>query len=122
MFGSQINVALGTQAALAILGELSSAVSAAGTGQSTATLLTTANNVVTTVGAGTGVKLPATPTVSANDWLYVANHGANTLAAYPPSGGKLSNNGANVPALIAPNKSALFYCIDGTNYGAFLSA
>jgi hypothetical protein len=85
-------------------------------------LLAAANNVVTTVGAGAGVRLPASPTVSANDRLHVANHGANTLAVYPPTAGKLSNNTANVPAMIAPNKCADFFCIDGTNYTAILSA
>lgn len=121
-FGSQLNATLGTQAALAVLGELSAGVSAGGTTQAGATLLSTANSIVTTVAAGSGVRLPVTPTVSANDRLHVANHGANTLAVYPPSGGKLSNRTANVPALIAPNKCADFFCIDGTNYSALLGA
>lgn len=120
--GAQLNASLGSQAALAILGSLSASITAGGTNQSTATLLANANNVVTTVAAGSGVRLPATPTVSANDRLHVANHGANALAVYPPTGGKLSNNTANVPALVAPNKCADFFCIDGTNYSAFLSA
>lgn len=120
--GSQLNTAFGTQGALAVLGDLSTAVSAAGTTQGTATLLTTASSLVTTVGAGAGVKLPATPTVSANDRLHVANHGANTLAVYPPSGGKLGTASTNVPALVAPGKCADFFCTDGTNYTALLSA
>lgn len=123
MLGSQLNAAFGdVQVVLAILGDLNTAVSAAGTNQATATLLTASTSIVTTVNAGTGVRLPLTPTVSAKDRLHVANHGANTLAVYPPSGGKLSNNTANVPALIAPNKCADFYSIDGTNYTALLSA
>ena len=123
MLGFELYTALGnSQQALAILGSLSAGVSAAGTVQSTATLLTSANNIVTTVGAGSGVRLPLTPSVSANDRLHVANHGANTLAVYPPSGGKLSNNTANVPAMIAVNKCADFFCIDGTNYTALLGA
>lgn len=121
-FGSQLNTQLGAQAALVILGELSAAVSAAGATQSGATLLTTANNVVTTVAAGTGVRLPLTPTVSANDRIHVANHGANTLAVYPATGGKFGTASAGSPALIAPGKCADFYCIDGLNYTALLSA
>ena len=121
-FGSQLNAWLGSQAALAILGDLTTGATAAGTGQSTAYAITTANTVFTTVGAGTGAKLPVTPTVSAKDRLHVANHGANTLAVYPPTGGKLSNRTANVPALVAPNKSADFLCLDGTNYSALLGA
>lgn len=120
--GAQLNANLGSAAALAVLGSLASSLSAAGTTQATATLLGSANNVVTAVGAGAGVRLPGTPTVSANDRLHVANHGANTLAVYPPTGGKLSNNTANVPALVAPNKCGDFFCIDGTNYTAMLSA
>lgn len=120
-FGSQLNNALGETAALAILGDLAS-LSAAGTTQATATAITTANAVVGTVGAGSGVRLPVTPTVSAKDRLHVANHGLNMLAVYPPSGGKLGTASANVPAMIAPGKSADFMCIDGTNYTALLSA
>lgn len=123
MLGSQLNAAFANESlVLAILGDISTAVSAAGTTQGTATLLSASTSIVTTVGAGAGVKLPITPTVSAKDRLHVANHGANTLAVYPPTGGKLSNGTANVPAMIAPNKCADFLCIDGTNYSAFLGA
>lgn len=120
--GSQLNAQLGSAAALVILGELTTSASGAGTNQSTATAITTANTVFTTVAAGTGGRLPVTPTVSANDRLHVANHGANTLALYPPVGGKLGTASTNVPALIAPGKAADFFCIDGTNYSALLSA
>lgn len=120
--GAELNASLNSQASLAVLGSLSSSITAGGTTQGTATLIGSANNVVTTVAAGSGVRLPATPTVSASDRLHVANNGANTLACYPPSGGQLSGNTANVPALIAPKKSADFFCIDGTNYTAILSA
>jgi Flp pilus assembly secretin CpaC len=120
--GSQLNATVGDQAALAILGELSTAVSAAGTTQATATLLTTATSIVTTVAAGSGVRLPVTPTVSAGDRLHVANHGALTLSVYPPTGGKLSNNTANVPALVAPKKSADFLCLNGTDYSVMLGS
>ncbi len=119
--GSQINAALGSQAALAILGELAS-ISAAGTTQATATAITTAIAIVTTTPFQGGVRLPITPAVSASDRIHVANHGANDLFVYPPVGGKLSNNTANVPARIAQKKSADFLCIDGTNYSAALGA
>jgi hypothetical protein len=120
--GAQLNACLGSQAALAVLGSLSSAVSAAGTTQAGATLLNSANNIVTTAGPGSGVRLPVTPVVSANDRLHVANHGVNALAVYPPVGAKLSNNTTNVPAILAPTKCADFLCIDGTNYVAMLGA
>ena len=121
--GSQLYATTGSaQIALAILGDLALTVSAAGTTQGTATLLSASNSIVTTVGAGSGVRLPVTPTVSAGDRLHVANHGANTLTVYPPTGGKLSNRTANMPALIAPNKSADFLCLNGTDYSALLGA
>jgi Flp pilus assembly secretin CpaC len=119
--GSQLNATLGAQGALAVLGELAS-IAAAGTTQATATAITTAIAIVTTTPFKGGVRLPVTPTVSASDRLHVANHGANDLYVYPPVGGKLSNNTANVPALIAQQKCADFMCIDGTNYTAMLSA
>lgn len=122
MLGSQLNATLGTQAALAILGDLNAAATSAGTTQATAFAITTANTVFTTVAAGSGARLPVTPAVSANDRLHVANHGANTLTVYPPTGGALSSNTVNVPALVAPKKCAEFLCIDGTNYSVSLSA
>jgi len=120
--GAQLNAQLGSQPALAILGDLAAAVSAAGTTSATATLLATANSIVTTCAAGAGVRLPLTPTVSANDRLHVANHRANALAVYPATGGKFGTASAGVPAMIAPGKCADFFCIDGTNYTALLSA
>ena len=121
MLGSQLNVTFqNAQAVLAILGDMDAAAVAAGTTQSDATLLSASSSIVTT-GSG-GVRLPVTPTVSAKDRLHVSNHLATILACYPPSGGKLSNQTANAPAMIAPGKCADFLCIDGTNYSALLGA
>ena len=120
--GSQINSVLGAQAAVVILGDVGDGLSAAGTTQGTATAIVHVSSIFTTVDPGTGGRLPVTPTVSARDRLHVANHGANTLLVYPPSGGKLSNRTANWPAQIPPNKCGDFLCIDGTNYSALLSA
>jgi hypothetical protein len=119
--GLQLNSWFGFQRALAILGEQAT-LAAAGTTQGTATAITTANAIVSTVAAGTGVVLPSTPAVAAKDRIHVANNGANTLAVYPPAGGKLGSAAVNVPALMAPGKCADFYCVDGTNYTALLSA
>jgi hypothetical protein len=119
--GLQLNSWFGFQRALAILGEQAT-LSGAGTTQGTATQITTANAVFATVAVGTGGVLPVSPAVSANYRIHVANNGVNTLAIYPPSGGKLGSASVNVPALIAPGKCADFYCVDGTNYTALLSA
>lgn len=119
-FGSQLNASLGSQGALAVLGDLNAAVVAAGTTQATATAIGTVNSIVTTTGFKAGVRLPVTPTVSANDRLHIANFGANDLAVYPPSGGKLNNNTANVPLILAQKKSADFFCINGTDYSVVI--
>lgn len=60
---------------------VAAAVSAAGTTQATATALTADYNVVTTVGAGSGVVLPATVAGLA---IEVINKGASALLVYPP--------------------------------------
>lgn len=122
MIGAELNASLGSQSALAILGSISASVTAAGTNQGTATLLASANNVVTTVASGTGVRLPASPTVSASDRIYVANNGANSLACFPPSGGAISSNSTDAAVTIAAKKAAEFFCVDGTNYTAVMGA
>ncbi len=121
MFGSQLNQWFGSQRTAVLLGEQAT-LSGAGTNQATATSITTANVIVGTVAFGTGVVLPVTPAVSANDRIHVANNGVNTCAVYPPVGGKFGSAGANVPVLMAPGKCADFYCVDGTNYTALLGA
>jgi len=65
-------------------------ISAAGTNQATATVLTAVTSNVTTVGAGAGVGLPGfvtgTTTNSAGLTITVINNGANPLLIYPPIG------------------------------------
>jgi len=119
--GAQLNQWFGAQRTAVLLGEQAT-ISGAGTNQSTATPITTANAIVATVAAGTGVVLPGASVVGISDRIHVLNKGANTLACYPPSGGAFGTAAANVPAMIAPGKAADFYCIDGTNYSALLSA
>lgn len=121
MLGAQLTQWFGFQRALVLLGDQAT-IAAAGTTQGTATAITTANSIVTTVAAGAGVILPGATVVGAGDRLHVANHGANTLAVYPPSGGKFGVSAANVPALLAVGKCADFYSIDSLNYTANLSA
>ncbi|MCQ8279844.1 hypothetical protein NFI95_15475 [Acetobacteraceae bacterium KSS8] len=57
-------------------------VAAAGTSLSTATLLTSQINFVTSVASGTGVSLPAAPVGSP---ILIRNAGANTLNVFPNS-------------------------------------
>lgn len=123
-FGSQINACAAylPYIAPAILGDVTTGATATGTTQAGAYALTTPTTTFTTVAAGTGARLPVTTTVSAGDELDVGNFGVNTLAVYPPVGGKLNSAAVNVPAMVAVGKTAKFRCLDGTNYMAFLSA
>jgi len=71
----------------------SSAVSAAGTTQGTATAITSDYNVITTAAASSGVILP---TATIGRRIVVVNKGANTVNIYPATGGAIDSLGANV--------------------------
>jgi hypothetical protein len=73
-------------------------IAAAGSSQGDATPITALINVVTTVGVGTGVVLPASSRLFNRR---IVNHGANTLKIYPNSGGTINGLGTNVPITIA---------------------
>ena len=72
---------------------VSSALTAAGSTQGTALLLTRPINDVTTVAASTGVVLPA---ATAGMRIVIRNGGANSLNVYPASGGQINALGTNV--------------------------
>jgi len=91
------------------------AVSAAGTTQGTATLLTTDFNKVTTAALNSGVILPAT-NLNQGDQYIVANHGANALAVYPPTGHSLGTLAANAAATVAVGKFATFIYAGSSNW------
>jgi hypothetical protein len=78
------------------------AVSAAGANQGAATALTVDYNVVTTVAASTGVKLP---TATAGRRIIIVNKGANTLSIYPATGGTIDALSANAAIQVAANGS-----------------
>lgn len=78
------------------------AVSAAGSTQSDATALTVDFNVVTTVAASTGVKLP---TGVAGSRIVIVNKGANTLNIYPVTGATIDALAENAAIQIAANGS-----------------
>jgi hypothetical protein len=73
---------------------ISGSVSAAGTTQGTATLLTTTINNITTVAASSGVVLP-TP-VQAGARMLIRNGGTNILRVYPQTSAQINTLGANV--------------------------
>lgn len=78
-------------------------ITAAGTNQGTATVLTAFRSVVNTVAANTGVLL--TPSMVS----IVSNRGANKLACYPQSGNNIEQLAANVAFSLPPGQDATFW-------------
>jgi len=78
------------------------AVSAAGSTQAGATALTVDYNVVTTVGASAGVKLP---TGTAGRRIVIVNKGANTLKIYPVTSSYIDGEAINAAISVAANGS-----------------
>jgi hypothetical protein len=96
------NKTLTTPALNSAVVDNNNAVSAAGSTQAGATALTVDYNVVTTVAASTGVRLP---TATAGRRIVIVNKGANTLSIYPATGGTIDALSANAAIQIAANGS-----------------
>ena len=115
LFASGLN---STQVA-AILLDVGTSISAAGTTQATATALTNTLNGVTTAAAGSGVVLYGG---SAGDSQTVYNGGANAVNVYPPSGAKINGLATNSPHLLATNTACEFWFLSATPVIGVLSA
>ena len=89
------------------------ALSAAGTTQGTATVLTASFNVVSTVSASQGVSLPAP---EAGEILLIANQGANTLSVYPASGHSINNLSTNASQSLATDTRRLYFATSSTKW------
>lgn len=89
-------------------GAAADAISAAGTTQATGTQLSEGVNTIGTVGAGSGVNLPAS---RAGATVTVINAGANPLLVYPLQGATDTINGiaATIGVSILPGVTAIFY-------------
>ena len=113
----------GIPAAMAAATEISSvatALTAAGTTQTTALAISADANFVSTVGAGSGVIIY---NGMIGDTVYVFNDaGANPLTVYPPVGGKINNLSTNGGFLLAPNTAVQVSKITSTRWFAILSA
>lgn len=101
-------------AAISVVGVVANTLTATGTTQTTALALTADVNIVTTAAASTGVVLPST--LSAGDEIWVVNYGANSLAVYPPVGGKINNGTLNASISVSTNATVLLKCIDNLNF------
>ena len=86
---------------------------ATGTDQASALAITQANIELTTVGSGTGVRLPA---AEAGMRVMVSNRGANTLNVFPATGASIDAASANVAATLSANTQVLYVAISTTKW------
>lgn len=90
----------------------STAISAAGTSQATATALTAQINIVTTVSAGQGVVL-------ADRDATVMNRGTVDLLVYPPTGAQIEAYGTNAAVALPVNGAGNFIRSSSTLFRVF---
>jgi hypothetical protein len=74
-------------------------ITANGTNQSTATLITNAINVIGTANSGQGIILPAVSGAT----ITLVNSTANAVLVYPNSGAAINSNYSNVPLTLSPS-------------------
>lgn len=74
-------------------------ISANGTNQSTATLITSSINVIGTANAGQGIILPAVSGAT----ITLVNSTANAVLVYPNSGAAINSNYSNIPLTLNPS-------------------
>lgn len=103
-----------------IIGGVAAGLTATGTTQADALLITASNNQYTTVASGAGAIAPSY--MQPGDYFRVFNNGANALLVYPISGAAINNGSANAGFSVAANKSAQFFMLSSTLFGVMLSA
>jgi len=103
------------QSAVAIVGDVATGLSSAGTTQATATLCTADNVSVTTVTAGQGVILA---TGNAFQMRSVGNHTSaatgTSLLVYPPVGSAFNGQAANLALNLPAGRAAIFLFLSST--------
>ena len=107
-----IDAGISVREAHGIAGTFNAAVTAAGSDQAGATLLTYDNNLITTASEDQGVRLPSFNAGT----MWVVNGAAVTVFVYPPTSAKLNNAPVNVPLLLPPQGGAIFKPISTTQY------
>lgn len=93
-------------------------LTATGTTQGGALLLTSSMSVFTTVGASSGALLPL---ASGKATFVVVNNGANTLSLYP-SGSETINGGSASTAISIPATKSAMLVGNSQSWGAVISA
>ena len=96
-----------------------SGISAAGTTQGTATIISNQTNEFTTVAASSGGILPSP---EQGEFIFIANTGANALNVYPATGHSINALAANAAFSLAVGKSAMFWAATATKWYVNLSA
>ena len=96
-----------------------SGLSAAGSNQGTATVITKQTNQFTTVGASQAAILPSP---EQGEFIFIANAGANALSVYPASGHSINALANNAAFSMAVGKNALFWAATSSKWYALLSA
>lgn len=109
-----IDAGISVRIAHALAGTVATAVSAAGSSQSDATLIAACNNLITTASAGQGVRLPS---FNAGD-IIIANGTAVDVLVYPVSGAKLNNAAANAAITLPAGLAVLVKSLGPTAYAA----
>lgn len=96
-----------------IIRSITTGISAAGSTQGTATLLTKDVNLVSVVAIGTGVVLPV---AVAGMVIIVNNNGVNALNVYPNTNTTINNLTINSPLEQSPGASLQFYATSPTQW------
>lgn len=114
---SQVNWAIGTLFSDVLRIVPATGLTAAGATSGTALNLAKNFNEITTVAAGTGVRLPATGAQSVTGLRVVVwNAGANTLKVYPMTGGQINALGVDVADTIAAGGCKTYVAMSSSLY------
>lgn len=106
----------------ALGGTVKTAISAAGTTRVTATVLTTAFNLVSTSASLAGVSLPTITTPGDEVWIYNDNTG-NTLVVYPDSATiQINSQTVGTGVQLGNNTAMELIKVSATRWIAVLSA
>jgi len=82
-------------------------ITATGTVQGNAALLSNNINIVTTAPVNSGVKLPI---AVAGYRVIIRNNSANTISVYPNTGANINSGGTNVPASLISSAAVEYFC------------
>lgn len=93
--------------------DVETGVTATGSATGDAYVLKCGMTQFSTVAASTGARIPDDADVG--DEFYVHNAGANALAVYPKSGGKINNGAADASNSLAANAGACYKMINNTD-------